>query len=58
VIQLARVILSHTLGESYSILRVKRNVGLLTARLITYRFFAPYMINSVAAEKRASRIAP
>jgi hypothetical protein len=33
VIQLARVILSHTLGESYSILRVKRNVGLLTARL-------------------------
>jgi predicted ATPase len=34
VIQLARVILPHTVGESYSILRVKRNVGLLTARLI------------------------
>jgi hypothetical protein len=27
VIQLARVILSHTLGESYSILRVKRMSG-------------------------------
>jgi hypothetical protein len=34
VIQLARVILPHALGESYSILRVKRNVGLLTARLV------------------------
>jgi hypothetical protein len=30
VIQLARVILPHTAGESYSILHVKRNVGLLT----------------------------
>src|SRR5215469_7828609 len=34
VIQLARVILPHAVGESYSILRVKRNVGLLTARSI------------------------
>src|SRR5215472_5451363 len=36
VIQLARVILPHAVGESYSILRVKRNVGLLTARLIPF----------------------
>jgi hypothetical protein len=34
VIQLARVVFPHAVGESYSILRVKRNVGLLTARLI------------------------
>jgi hypothetical protein len=47
VIQLAPVILSHVTDESYSIPCVKRNVGLLTARLINEHLQAQWLQDTV-----------